>query len=147
MCIRDSLLLGLIREGEGVAAQVLMNLDVTAEAIRKQVITLLGGGQGQIFNNMQGKKHSVSAVSYTHLRIEGLSYREITDVLSIQTKAVDNACLLYTSGFVMPAITRMRGCVLNVHQGRKFQWPRPVPKLCYVILKKPQRVLLFGKEN
>ncbi len=56
----EHLLLGLIREGEGVAAQVLMNLDVTAEAIRKQVITLLGGGQGQIFNNMQGKKHSVS---------------------------------------------------------------------------------------
>jgi ATP-dependent Clp protease ATP-binding subunit ClpC len=40
----EHLLLGLVREGEGVAAQVLIDLGVTAEAIRKQVFSLLGGG-------------------------------------------------------------------------------------------------------
>lgn len=52
----EHLLLGLIREGEGVAAQVLEDLDVTAEAIRKQVITLLGGGQVPNSNGTSGKK-------------------------------------------------------------------------------------------
>jgi ATP-dependent Clp protease ATP-binding subunit ClpC len=40
----EHLLLGLIREGEGVAAQVLLNLGVDLETIRKKVIELLGGG-------------------------------------------------------------------------------------------------------
>lgn len=55
----EHLLLGLIREGEGVAAQVLEDLDVTAEAIRKQVITLLGGGQVPNSNGTSGKKLQV----------------------------------------------------------------------------------------
>ena len=39
----EHLLLGLIREGEGVAAQVLKNLGVDLESARKQVFKLLGG--------------------------------------------------------------------------------------------------------
>ncbi len=39
----EHILLGLIREGEGVAAQVLKNLGVDLENARKQVFTLLGG--------------------------------------------------------------------------------------------------------
>jgi ATP-dependent Clp protease ATP-binding subunit ClpC len=39
----EHILLGLIREGEGVAAQVLLNLGVNPEKIRKQVWALLGG--------------------------------------------------------------------------------------------------------
>lgn len=42
----EHILLGLIREGEGVAAQVLKNLGADLEKVRKQVITLLGGGAG-----------------------------------------------------------------------------------------------------
>ena len=49
MCIRDSnyigtehLLLGLIREGEGVAARVLENLGVDLAKVRTQVIRMLG---------------------------------------------------------------------------------------------------------
>ncbi len=53
----EHLLLGLLREGEGVAAQVLSDLNVSADDIRKQVITLLGGGQIVFVNGeMQGKK-------------------------------------------------------------------------------------------
>ena len=40
----EHILLGLIREGEGVAAQVLKNLGADLERVRKEVISLLGGG-------------------------------------------------------------------------------------------------------
>lgn len=40
----EHILLGLIREGEGVAAQVLKNLGADLEKVRKQVVNLLGGG-------------------------------------------------------------------------------------------------------
>lgn len=39
----EHLLLGLIREGEGVAAQVLQNLNADLERVRNQVVHLLGG--------------------------------------------------------------------------------------------------------
>lgn len=42
----EHILLGLIREGEGVAAQVLKNLGVDLEAARKQIFSLLGGNVG-----------------------------------------------------------------------------------------------------
>ena len=40
----EHILLGLIREGEGVAAQVLKNLGAELEKVRKQVFSLLGAG-------------------------------------------------------------------------------------------------------
>ena len=46
MCIRDSILLGLIREGEGVAAQVLVKLGADLSRVRQQVIQLLSGYSG-----------------------------------------------------------------------------------------------------
>ena len=39
----EHILLGLIREGEGVAAQVLKNLGADLEKVRKEVVNLLGG--------------------------------------------------------------------------------------------------------
>ncbi len=42
----EHLLLGLIREGQGVAARVLGNLGVDLGRARQQVIELLGGGPG-----------------------------------------------------------------------------------------------------
>ena len=38
----EHLLLGLIREGEGVASQVLMNLGLELERVREEVMNLLG---------------------------------------------------------------------------------------------------------
>src|SRR6266446_6902584 len=43
----EHILLGLIREGEGVAAQVLVKLDADPSRIRQQVIQLLQGSQGK----------------------------------------------------------------------------------------------------
>lgn len=43
----EHILLGLMEEGEGLAAQVLGNLGLTPEKVRQQVGTLLGGGMAQ----------------------------------------------------------------------------------------------------
>lgn len=53
----EHLLLGLVQEGEGVAAQTLSDMGVTSEAVRKQVVTLLGGVSGPINNNLPGKQN------------------------------------------------------------------------------------------
>ncbi|MCC6426063.1 MAG: ATP-dependent Clp protease ATP-binding subunit [Phycisphaerales bacterium] len=42
----EHLLLGLLREHDGVAAQVLMNLSLKLEEVREEVLNLLGAGQG-----------------------------------------------------------------------------------------------------
>lgn len=52
----EHLLLGLAREGEGVAAQVLLDLGISTDAIRKQVLALLGGTPPAINNHLPGKK-------------------------------------------------------------------------------------------
>ncbi|NLT94082.1 MAG: ATP-dependent Clp protease ATP-binding subunit [Clostridia bacterium] len=55
----EHILLGLIREGEGVAAQVLLNLGANPDKIRRQVLAFLGGmpanDPGEI-NRKQGSK-------------------------------------------------------------------------------------------
>jgi four helix bundle protein len=40
----EHLVLGLLREGDGIAAQVLMNLGLTLEGVRREVLKLLGVG-------------------------------------------------------------------------------------------------------
>jgi len=42
----EHLMLGLIREGEGIAAQVLANMGIDLKRARKEVIHLLGGEEG-----------------------------------------------------------------------------------------------------
>ena len=42
----EHILLGLVSEGSGVAAQVLSSLDVTLESVREQVETIVGYGEG-----------------------------------------------------------------------------------------------------
>jgi hypothetical protein len=44
----EHILLGLIREGEGVAAQVLVNLGASQERVRQQVVQLLTGAAGSV---------------------------------------------------------------------------------------------------
>ncbi|MCL5282191.1 MAG: four helix bundle protein [Planctomycetes bacterium] len=43
----EHLLLGLLRETEGIAAQMLMNLGLKLEDVRQEVLNLLGAGSGQ----------------------------------------------------------------------------------------------------
>lgn len=56
----EHILLGLIREGEGVASQVLAELQANPDKIRKQVIALLGGNSGGFDNGFSGAKSGKS---------------------------------------------------------------------------------------
>lgn len=60
----EHLLLGLVQEGEGIAAQTLSDMGATSEAVRKQVVTLLGGVSGPINNNLPGKQN-MDKISHT----------------------------------------------------------------------------------
>lgn len=56
----EHILLGLIREGEGVAARVLNNLGVSLNKARQQVLQLLGSNETQAGRNVRGQSSSVS---------------------------------------------------------------------------------------
>ena len=55
----EHILLGLIREGEGVAAQVLVKLGADLSRVRQQVIQLLSGysGPGSVGQRREGRRH------------------------------------------------------------------------------------------
>jgi ATP-dependent Clp protease ATP-binding subunit ClpC len=55
----EHLLLGLLREQEGVAAQVLMNLSLKLEEVREEVLNLLGHG-GDIGGGGEGERGAAS---------------------------------------------------------------------------------------
>src|SRR5699024_11679097 len=54
----EHILLGLIREGEGVAARVLHNLDVNLNKARQQVLQLLGTNEPQSGASNRGRAAS-----------------------------------------------------------------------------------------
>ena len=54
----EHLLLGLIREGEGVAAQVLTKLGADSNRVRQQVVELLSGFQGKETVNVGGESNA-----------------------------------------------------------------------------------------
>src|SRR5690606_14839487 len=57
----EHILLGLLREQEGVAAQVLMNLGLKLEDVREEVLNLLGHGmEGDSSREGRGEPGSVS---------------------------------------------------------------------------------------
>ena len=56
----EHILLGLLREQEGVAAQVLMNLGLKLEEVREEVLTLLGHGMEAVDEGRGGRDPSDS---------------------------------------------------------------------------------------
>src|SRR5882762_9956763 len=64
----EHLLLGLLREQEGVAAQVLMNLNLKLDEVREEVLNLLGhgmdagGGEGERAAGAKGSKSKTPAL-------------------------------------------------------------------------------------
>ena len=63
----EHLLLGLLREQEGVAAQVLMNLNLKLEEVREEVLNLLGhgmdaGGESERGATSKGNKSKTPAL-------------------------------------------------------------------------------------
>ncbi len=59
----EHILLGLIREGEGVAAQVLLNLGAELEKVRSAVIQLLSGHYGKLPESRAPKSGADSRTS------------------------------------------------------------------------------------
>jgi ATP-dependent Clp protease ATP-binding subunit ClpC len=59
----EHILLGLLREQEGVAAQVLMNLGLKLEEVREEVLNLLGHGEGGETTERGGERGGASAGS------------------------------------------------------------------------------------
>ena len=72
----EHLLLGILREGEGVASQVLEELGADPGAIRKQVIALLGGS-GSMESNVTGGGNYTSAKNRPTLEEFGRNLNEL----------------------------------------------------------------------
>ncbi|MTV49513.1 AAA domain-containing protein [Heliobacillus mobilis] len=96
----EHLLLGLIREGEGIAAKALMSLNIDLEQVRQQVIKLVGEGDGvpaeigftprakralELAND-EGRRQGVNYVGTEHILLgliregEGVAARVLTDL-------------------------------------------------------------------
>jgi prophage maintenance system killer protein len=67
----EHILLGLVREGEGVAAQVLVKLGADLGRVRQQVVSLLGAGEGDPAPEYKGRTSGR----------RGLLLKELTAVL------------------------------------------------------------------
>jgi ATP-dependent Clp protease ATP-binding subunit ClpC len=73
----EHLLLGLIREGEGVAAQVLTNLGLTLQQVRGEVLHLLGGSPLDRLETALASAKPVAGVKTPDLDLFG---RDLTDL-------------------------------------------------------------------
>ena len=110
----EHILLGLIREGEGVAAQVLRNLGADLEKVRRQVVEQLGGGAPSGAKSSRGRKTPTLdqfGRDLTELAREGKldpvigrekEIQRVIQVLSRRTK--NNPCLIGEPGVGKTAI-------------------------------------------
>ena len=113
----EHLLLGLLREGEGIAAQVLTNLGTDLKRARKEVIQLLGGAEGVARRGGEEKSESQTPTvdtfgrDLTKLAGEGKldpvvgrdkEIERVVQVLSRRTK--NNPCLIGEPGVGKTAI-------------------------------------------
>nr|YP_009395668.1 Clp protease ATP binding subunit [Vertebrata isogona]ARW64473.1 Clp protease ATP binding subunit [Vertebrata isogona] len=99
----EHLLMGLVREGEGVAARVLENLSVSVASIRTEVIQMLGDNtdiNANTSNNMQARSKTPTLEEFgsnlTELAIEGVldpvvgRQKEIERVIQILGRRTKN---------------------------------------------------------
>jgi len=113
----EHLLLGLIREGEGVAARVLENMGADLEKVRKEIIKLLGGSpsQGGGTHSRRGKSKTPALDTFgrdlTTLADEGKldpvigREKEIERVIQILCRRTkNNPCLIGDPGVGKTAI-------------------------------------------
>ncbi len=125
----EHILLGLLREGEGVAAQVLSNMGMDLKRARKEVIQLLGGEGGaarpgdEEKNNPQTPTVDAFGRDLTKLAREGKldpvigrekEIERVIQVLSRRTK--NNPCLIGEPGVGKTAIAE--GLAQRIIEGR-----------------------------
>jgi ATP-dependent Clp protease ATP-binding subunit ClpA len=84
----EHILLGLIREGDGVAAQVLTGLGADLNRVRQQVIRLLHGYQGE---EQPGIGRSAARLGAARMRRRGLhaEIRERVETIGAQLAAIE----------------------------------------------------------
>ena len=80
----EHILLGLIHEGEGVAAKALESLGISLEAVRQQVEEIIG----------QGQQAPSGHIPFTRVPRRCLSYRCVRRCSSVITTSVPNTYCL-----------------------------------------------------
>ena len=78
----EHLLLGLLREGEGLAAKVLANLGVEIDKVRDTIDSVLGRNERIIVQQI----------------IPTSRVKKVIEIAFEEAKRMNNTCLLYTSG-------------------------------------------------
>ena len=125
----EHLMLGLVREGEGIAAQVLSNVGIDLKRARKEVIQLLGGEEGSA-RPVEGEKSEPQTPTVdtfgrdlTRLSKEGKldpvigrekEIERVIQILSRRTK--NNPCLIGEPGVGKTAIAE--GLAQHIVEGK-----------------------------
>lgn len=126
----EHLMLGLVREGEGIAAQVLSNVGIDLKRARKEVIQLLGGEEASSARTAEGEKSEPQTPTVdtfgrdlTRLSKEGKldpvigrekEIERVIQILSRRTK--NNPCLIGEPGVGKTAIAE--GLAQRIIEGK-----------------------------
>ena len=114
----EHILLGLIREGDGVAAQVLVKLGADLNRVRQQVIQLLHGYQGKGRDIVQAELWAGPA---------GESERRLLSALRARVSAIESR-LAVIEQRVGHRARHQRPGPADRAGSRGSEWPRPTPK-------------------
>jgi ATP-dependent Clp protease ATP-binding subunit ClpC len=111
----EHILLGLIHEGEGVAAKALESLGISLEAVRQQVEEIIGQGQqapsGHIPFTPRAKK--VLELTFREALRLGHNYIGTEHILLALLEAEDDGGLLTRAGLDKPTVERHIAAVLD----------------------------------
>ncbi len=91
----EHLLLGLVREGGGVAVQILRDLDIELTQLREQVMGMMSDQSGSAFTGSPLEVHIDSAILRGVVRTVGEHLRPDLDAVAIENRVASIAHDLY----------------------------------------------------
>jgi ATP-dependent Clp protease ATP-binding subunit ClpA len=125
----EHILLGLVREGEGVAAKALEALGISLDAVRQQVEEIIGQGQQAAFSQIPftPRAKKVLELSLRESRMLGHEYIGTEHILLGLIREGDGvaAQVLVNLG---AELNRVRQQVIQLVSGREPQPGRPAPR-------------------
>src|SRR5699024_8298366 len=94
----EHILLGLIREGEGVAARVLNNLGVSLNKARQQVLQLLGSNEMRAGRQARGQASSASTPTLYSLTkdLTGSAKEGYVDPVIVRDKEIERVIQVHS---------------------------------------------------